>query len=150
MIVTFYRQGRRDGGVRTGADVDGAAVLGIFNPGPTDADGSLDWFIDIEWRGDGLPREATELRAFLTDEGPAVRAACLRLGDRLATGIDSESAPFREEFDVGVQGASGAVFCSAIRRLSGRDIQGRLRSLADRWDSAIGQLEDLRALVPSY
>lgn len=148
MTINFYRQGRRDGGIRTGADVEGEPVLGIFEPGPTDEDGSLDWYVDVEWRGQGLPSQASALRQFLLSEQPAVAAACARLGERLQRGIDNESAPFREDFQSSVPGAQAAVLCSAIRRVSGRQVRSRLDELARGWNRAIEELAELTIGVP--
>ena len=39
--LTFFKQMRQDGGVRTGVELDGEVVLGMYSPAPDDSDPSL-------------------------------------------------------------------------------------------------------------
>ena len=45
--LTFYRQGRKDGGIRTGVEVNDESVLGRFEEGDKETDSALDWYVDI-------------------------------------------------------------------------------------------------------
>jgi len=142
-VVNLYRQQRNDGGIRTGAEVDGEVVLGLFEPGADESDAALVWYIDVEWQGEQLPTRPNDVRDFLVGQSAPVRSACGRLGDRLAAGVDIESPPFTEQFDTALPGIRGAVFCSAIRRLAGRDIKRQLDHLAMNWGEIIGNLAEV-------
>jgi len=55
--ITFYRQARRDGGIRTGIEIDQNTVLMRFDRGRKESDPALLWCVDVRCSGARLPRE---------------------------------------------------------------------------------------------
>ena len=49
--LTFYRQKRVDGGVRTGVELDGETVASLFEEGDPERDPALLWFVDLRCEG---------------------------------------------------------------------------------------------------
>ena len=139
--INFYRQARNDGGIRSGIDVDGEAAFSLYEPGGGDLDPSLQWYVDIEWSGASLPQEPEGVRALLLAQEPVVRDACAALADRLAVGIDAEAAPFNQIFDPQLPGVQAGIFCSAARRVSGRQMKANLLVVGESWPRLLRRLE---------
>jgi len=138
--ISFYRQARSDGGVRSGVDVNGGQAWSIFEPGAGDPDPALEWYVDIEWSGSSLPTDADEAKALLLAQEPRVSAACEALASRLEVGIDAEPAPFTQSFDAGLSGVKAGVYCSAVHRVSGRDMGRNLKFIGTSWSRLLKQL----------
>ena len=49
--LSFYRQKRQDGGIRTAVTVDGDTVLHRFQPGEGASDPALLWYVDLRCAG---------------------------------------------------------------------------------------------------
>ena len=139
--LTFYHQKRRDGGLRTGVDLDDERVLERFEPGDLARDSVLEWFVDIRCRGETLPSEPEEIREwFLSRSGP-IQTALRQLADDCAAGIDKDW-PLKREIPSS-DGVGMAIYCSAMRRPSGRDIASVITELEAKWPVLVREL-------PSY
>ena len=139
--ITFFRQARADGGIRTGVEIDGNLVLHRFDEGVYDEDPGLIWFIDLGFESQSLPREAEAVRDFLLARESETAAAIEQCSAEIsATGIDSGAWPLRRRPPVSADGVSITLTCSAIRRLEGREIAKKLSELARDWAAIVGDL----------
>jgi hypothetical protein len=137
--VTFFRQARRDGGTRTGIDVDGETMLSRFDEGKSETDPSIVWFVDVTFRGRSVPRDAGAAREFLTRNRPIALRLLNELADEIPAGIDPTVWPVKKTRKVRA-GLEVAVACSAIRRLEASRLPGILRDLASRWVELVEEL----------
>lgn len=132
--LTFFQQARADGGMRTGVELDGALLLHRFDEGTADDDPGLTWFIDVSFEGQRLPHESEPAREFLLARESEIAAALTQLsGEISTTGIDAGAWPLHRRTSVPPDGVSMTLTCSAIRRLEGREIAGKLSDLARDW-----------------
>src|SRR5437867_195824 len=125
--LNFYRQKRRDGGLRTGIEFNDARVLERFEPGDSPQDSALLWFVDVRCSGGSLPSEPESVRRWFLQKGGFIRAALHELSKELVAGIDP-GWPIRRTIPT-PDGMRMAVYCSATRRLTGREIAEILSDL---------------------
>lgn len=139
--LTFYRQKRFDGGVRTGIDLDGAAIFEDFEPGAADRDPSLRWYVDLRCAGDGLPDDAESAREWLLDQEQTIRAGFRSFAAQLAAGADLDDYPLQwSGFSPLPPDVHMSIACSAIRRVDARELNQVLLDVADHWSDRIGRL----------
>jgi len=136
--LTFYRQQRQDGGVRTGIELDNSETLLIdFQEGPADRQGdplgaALTWYVDLRCRGEDLPTKPEPARLWFLSHREAFRDGLEELADRLAAGTD-DSFPIRwEDFRNALGDAEAEIVCSATRRLGGRELADNLREVGSQ------------------
>ena len=139
--LTFYYQKRKDGGLRTGIDFNDERVLERFEPGESPSDSALIWFVDIRCTGEALPSQPEEIREWFANRSALIRTALRQLADDCRAGIDSDW-PLKREIST-TDGVAMAIYCSAIRRVSGRDIASVLTELEAKWSAWLREL-------PSY
>ena len=142
--ITFFRQARRDGGVRTGIDIDDQTVLSRFEPGESDDDPSLLWYVDVRCTGPRLPREVHAARQWLVRNERPIRAAIEDLAARVPQGSDPSEWPLKLTRGAGT-GARVVVACSAVRRLEARRIARILRDLSTQWRQHLDSLDAVHA-----
>lgn len=138
--LTFYRQQRVDGGIRTGIMVGDRTVLGRYDEGPGDYDPSLTWSVDLRCSGAGLPTGAEAARRWLLDHEPLIRDGFLRYADDLKAGSDV-TGPYLLEwshFAAQPPGVTMKIACGATRRVDAlalatviEDIGRSLRNLVE-------------------
>lgn len=139
--LTFFRQTRNDGGIRTGVEVDDTLLLHCFEEGNDEDDPSIAWFIDLRFEGPEFSHEAEGARAFLLDRQNMICSALAKLAEELnATGVDAGAWPLQRPLPAAGDGVSLTLVCSALRRLDGRHIGGRLTELASKWASIVSAL----------
>lgn len=142
--ITFYRQSRRDGGVRTGIEIDGDTVLSRFDEGSSDVDPAIVWYVDVKCRGNALPHDPAGARRFLIQHEGAIRAALVGLADNIPAGIDPTAWPVRRatksksEVKIEVSG-------SAVRRLEASQFAETLRNVAAHWRDLVDSLAEVEA-----
>ena len=93
--LTFFRQARADGGVRTGIDVDGATLDHL--EGGTNDDPALSWFVDVRFDGQDVPADLAQAQQWLREKETLVRRAYEVLGRRLQVGLDPDVMPVQCE-----------------------------------------------------
>jgi hypothetical protein len=130
--IVLYRQARVDGGVRTGISVNDETVLHEFKPGKNDDNPALLWFVDVRFRGKGLPTSPDEVREFLIEAATHVKEALLAAADDLGVGLDSDVLPYVRETEL-ERGITLKIVCSANRRTSGLQMAKHVRQIASRW-----------------
>ena len=141
--MTFFRQLRRDGGVRTGIDVGDDTVLSLFEGGEDDSDPTIEWYVDVRCQGAGLPGEAEAARRWLLRHGNAIQKVMLALADSIKAGIDPGDWPIRRDVRVGT--VKVAVVCTAARRAAAQKMPGVLRDICNHWQDYLSNL-----LIPQF
>jgi hypothetical protein len=136
--ITFFRQARRDGGIRTGIDIDDQTVLSRFD-GPEDDDPTLLWYVDVRCSGPRLPRDAEAARQWLERNAKPIVAALEALADRVPTGLDPSESPLKLSRRLS-NGVSVTVACSAVRRAEARSLPTILRDVAINWRERLRSL----------
>jgi hypothetical protein len=143
--INFYRQFRRDGGFRTGVEVDGESVLMQFDPGDAggdEPDPRLVWYVDVSCRGGSLPREVGAVRRWLLRHEAGITRTIHALAKSVPQGIDPSDWPLRKEAKIGL--VKLAVTCSVVRRLEAQRVSEILRDVADKWTERLTALPELQ------
>lgn len=147
--LTFYRQLRADGGVRTGVKLDEVTVLGSFEEGEADPDPALIWFVDLRCRGDGLPADPEDARDWLLDQAGIIRegfAACAR--DH-RDGIDPDIYPLVwDKFPSAPEGVRMEIISTAARHDAARKLADVLNDLGAHWENYVESLAILDPATP--
>src|SRR5438105_3447 len=101
--IHFFRQLRRDGGIRTGVDVEDETVLWRFHPGRHrgDPDPAIEWYVDVRCQGPRLPHDPEGARDWLLKNGRAIHAALEAVAESIPAGVDPSDWPLRHEFRIG-------------------------------------------------
>src|SRR5215218_7522180 len=110
--ITFYIQGRRDRGVRTGIEIDGQTVFSRFEGGATDRDPSLLWYVDVLCEGRRLPDDPAGARRWLLDHEEPIVGLLRSLAADLPAGFDPDDWPVRRSRKL-PGGTQVTVACSA-------------------------------------
>lgn len=133
--ISFFRQLRRDGGIRTGVDVDGDTVLSQFEAGQRidEPDPSLEWYVDVRCDGARLPHTPEAARQWLLRAEAPIRNALEAMAASVPAGIDQGPWPIKHKFRIGSGAARGEVVCSAVRRVSAQNVADVLRNVAKHW-----------------
>jgi hypothetical protein len=136
--LSFYHQKRDDGGLRSGIDFNDTRMLESYQPGTLPEDSALLWFIDIRCSAEHLPSEPEAIRQWFLARSNLIQPALGQLAGDLPAGIDSDW-PIRRVIPT-EDGVNMAVYCSAIRRLTGREISQVLSELKNAWPDLIKHL----------
>jgi len=137
--LNFYHQKRGDGGLRSGIDFNDERVLESYQPGTPPEDSALLWFIDIRCSAENLPSEPESIRRWFLNRSDLIQSALNQLDGDLSAGIDG-GWPIRRVITTG-DGVNMAVYCSAIRRLTGREIAQVLSDLRNAWPDLLKHLD---------
>jgi hypothetical protein len=139
--VTFYRQKRVDGGIRSGIDIDGISVLESFAKGKADYDPALAWYVDVRCQGKNLPDSPEPARRWLLEREETVREALDQLAEDLRAGLDIESWPLHRQIPAAPSGARMTIVCSAVRRINALKISDVLRQVGLNWRKFLTSLQ---------
>jgi nucleoside-diphosphate-sugar epimerase len=137
--LNFYHQKRSDGGLRSGIDFNEERMLECYEQGTLPQDSTLLWFVDIRCAAENLPAEPESIRRWFLDRSDLIQSALNQLSDDLSAGIDS-GWPIKRVILTGDR-VNMAVYCSAIRRLTGREISQVLSDLRNTWPDLIKHLD---------
>jgi hypothetical protein len=137
--LNFYHQKRSDGGLRSGIDFNDERVLESYESGTQPEDSTLLWFIDVRCSGENLPQEPESIRHWFLNRSEIIQSALNELAEGLHAGIDS-GWPLKKDLPT-KDGVCMAVYCSAIRRLTGREISQVLSDLRSAWPDLINNLD---------
>jgi len=141
--LTFYRQVRRDGGVRTGVEIDDETLLGLFEGESEEPDPVLSWWVVMECSGEPFPDRPEPSRQWLLDHADVFRNALLALGGVLDAGLDIESWPYRPAPMVTVIEGEEILItttCAISRRYAGQRLPVLLRDIAEHWGEILHSL----------
>jgi hypothetical protein len=137
--LNFYHQKRADGGLRSGIDFNEERVWERFEAGALPQDSALLWFVDVRCSADKLPSEPEAIRRWFSDRSGVIQFTLNQLANELSAGIDS-GWPLKKEVPT-KDGVQMTVYCSAIRRLTGREISKVLADLSCDWPELIARLD---------
>jgi hypothetical protein len=151
--LTFYRQARRDGGLRTGIELDGSTtLLADFQEGLPELQddplaASLVWYVDVRCHGDDLPTEPEAARHWFLENRITIEEGLGALAEQVAVGTD-DAFPVRwADFPGAPEGVQIEVVCSAIRCLERREIAKVLRQVASGFEGFLNELSQPVALM---
>lgn len=148
MKAIFFRNVRGDGGVHLGLEADEELLFDESIPGATEPDAALDWYLDIQFEGDGLPHDAEALRRWILAQAPAINAALDALAKRLEVGADVGPYPFVEGIVGLPDEIRGVVKGSALRGIRATDVAQRLSQAHERWEADLVRMTRARELAP--
>lgn len=137
--LTFFRQTRADGAIRTGVDVDGEMLFEHFEEAEGEPDPVLKWFVDLRCDGESVPARPDEVRQWLLDHGALVTQGFEGLAKRLEVGVDSDGWPVEWGIPNSPPGIRMATACSSIGAVSGRVMGKTVREMADHWREYLRQ-----------
>jgi hypothetical protein len=143
--LTFYRQHRRDEGVRTGVDIDGETLLHDFEPGADEIDPVLSWWVDVRCEAVRVPEEPAEARKWFLTHAESIQAGLRKLAEEMRAGIDFDTWPLPWKVPKPPRGVHITIGCSASRRLPARKMADALSELAGSWPDTIRALPEARA-----
>jgi hypothetical protein len=138
--LMYFKNVRRDGGVRIGVELDGERIFHSFQAGAGDEDPSIAWYVDVRCAGSGVPSTAAGVRTWLPTLAPYVRQGMTELATRLEVGIDEESFPVSHTVGNPPPGTMLSIHCSAIRSVRDDEIGRRLVEEAEHWEDEVRQL----------
>jgi hypothetical protein len=138
--VTFFRQGRYDGGIRTGVETDGVLVWHRFEKGTGEEDPALLWYVDLRCEGDDLPSEREQAREWLMHQAPVIKSALNALAEKLRAGYDDELWPYLFPVPDSPPGTSMKIVCSTTRGLEPGDLAKTLKRIGSNWRPILRQL----------
>ena len=138
--LTFYYQKRKDGGTRIGVELNGNRVLENFKPWRALQDSALEWFVDLRFKGRNIPQDPEAIRAWLVNQSSFIQHQLAELAKELQTGIDPDWPVTSKTFTL-ESGTTFKIVCSAIRRLTGRDIDDVLNQLRRTWPRLLKDLQ---------
>jgi hypothetical protein len=142
--ISFFRQERFDGGVRAGVGVNDVTVLNSFEPGKSDTDPSLLWYVDVQFEGKALPIEADSARSWLLANSSLVKQGLEQCAEHIEVGLDADDSwPFTQRIK-SPRGSQGKVIVSGVRRLAEGELSQKLIETAEGFDET---LRNLRPLV---
>jgi hypothetical protein len=136
--LTFYHQKRRDGGLRTGVELDDERVLECYEPGSAQEDPTLIWWIDVRCAQRTWPTEPERVRAWLLENAQKIEDGLKDYAAELGAGIDI-NWPAKHVVS-NRNGMKIEIYCSAMARVGGREIQAELLKLARNWQTIITEL----------
>jgi hypothetical protein len=141
--LTFYRQERVDGGIRTGIMLGMTSVFERFEVNGEESDPSLAWSVDLRCNGPSLPTIADDAKPWLLDHESEIRDGFRRYADQLGAGSDPTGIDLLEwsDFRNLPPGVSMRIVCGALRRIDALYLASRLRFLDKHWGELVRDLE---------
>jgi hypothetical protein len=132
--LLWYRQKRVDGGIRTGVEVDDETVLGLVQDIPDEPDPVLAWYVDLRCEGAKLPTKPEEVRRWLIEQAPVIRAGLAAVAAELSAGMDADIWPLQRPLAKAPRGVKMRLVCAATRRVHGRGLAGVLTDIGRHWE----------------
>jgi hypothetical protein len=155
--LTFYRQKRFDGGVRTGLELgyeyDGTevgdlTVLERFESGDDDRDPTLLWFVDVRCEGPGIPTGPEQATTWFLATKPVIDDGLIRFADQLRrVGSDLDDFPLQWTDFPAVDGVERKIVCSAVRRIECRELAEILDDVRGHWSDWIEEMIEEHAVL---
>jgi len=139
---SVYQQVRNDGGTRIGITFDDESDWQVFEPGSTDDDPALRWYIDVRGEGDGVPDNATDLYEWLRDAEMTnlIRDEASAFAAQLAAGVDQGSWPIRHVVADPPSAVRLSLVTSVVRRADALTIAETVRRFGDDWPALLERL----------
>jgi hypothetical protein len=144
-----FQQERVDGGVRAGVSLDDETCWHLFEPGGSEDDPALRWYIDIRGSGDSIPTDPLDLHQWLSSPEfvASIRDAAAALAERVAAGIDQGGWPVRQEVANAPEGAKLALVASAVSRSDSLEIARLIRRFGQDYPGLLERMQTLSAVA---
>lgn len=138
----FFRQKRQDGGIHTGLDWENDTQWESFEPGETEGDPVLEWWVDLRGEGPEVPDDPEELPDWLRRHGGPIRDGFAVVAEELRAGIDAGSGswPVLRPLPPTIPGTQLVIGMSALRRVNGREVPNVMNYVAEHWEELIARL----------
>jgi hypothetical protein len=146
--LAFYRQQRRDGGIRTAIDVNDEAELGRFeNEADFEhTDPVLAWWVDVRCEGPKLPTDPEKARQWFLDQADVIRRGLQTLAGEMKAGIDFDNWPVLWPVPKPPRGVRMIIACSASRRPVALEMPRILTDIAEHWEERVRNLGEVERL----
>jgi hypothetical protein len=132
-----------DGGVRTGIELDGDTVYGLFEEGEDECNPALLWYVDLRCQGSKLPETARGARKWLIDHAKMISNGFSKCAVDIRAGIDPDIYPlFWDKFSDIPESIQLTIAISAIRRVNAIEMSKVVAEIDSRW------IEIVRSLKP--
>jgi hypothetical protein len=143
--ISFYRQARVDGGIRTGVDVDETTVLESYEADSEDFDPALLWYVDLDINAPAFAGESQgeSVRSWLLKHAKPIQTALATVEEELSLGFDVEARPYVRTIVDEKADLSMTIRVSAIRRIEGRDVASKVSFVRSKWKRLISQMSGL-------
>jgi hypothetical protein len=137
--LTFFRQKRLDGGIRSGIMLGENTVLDRFEEGEGDYDPALIWSVDLRCSGEGLPDTAEGARQWLLDHENLIQDGFRHYADYLRAGSDVTGAYLLQwsDFQSTPPGVQMVIACGAMRRVDALSLGSVIEETGKRWRELI-------------
>jgi hypothetical protein len=147
--LIFFHQRRKDGGIRTGIEINDDLVLEQFIPGTSELDPVLLWYIDVrlEFKKSISP-EANSVRTAVSAIANPIREALRASANEFQAGIDRGIWPARRKISGLPSGISGEVVCSTTRALRLEDLSAAFAALGRDFSKIVDRLQPVTE--PAY
>jgi hypothetical protein len=140
--IAFFQQRRRDGGMRSGIEINGKVVRQTFEPGEEASDPFLLWYVDVRCKGAKLPTDLDGAFRFFRKHREMIQGALAELAERLEAGMDFELYPLQWPIPKPPKGVRMTLVCGANRRRVALDIAKELTRVADHWEEVLHALDE--------
>jgi hypothetical protein len=145
--MSWYRQKRVDGGIRTAIDVNDMHVFHLFENESKEPDPVLLWFVDVRCKGSRVPTKPEEVQQWFLDHSEIVRSALLNLAEELQAGMDLDVLPLQRKVSGAPRGVKMTLVCSVSLRIVAIEIAKVLLDIAEQWEERI---RSLPAVEPAW
>jgi hypothetical protein len=148
--LTFYRQGRVDGGIHTGIDAFDTPLLeSVENEAPYDESNPvLSWSVEVRCKGQTLPTSGGKARAWFSEHEGDIRSGLAALAEELRVGLDVDLYPYLwNKFTSTPTGVELTLACSAYRRSDGMNLARHVRAFADHYGDYLNRLNEVRRVT---
>jgi hypothetical protein len=137
--LTFFRQKRLDGGIRSGIMLGENTVLDRFEEGEGDDDPALIWSVDLRCSGKNLPDTTEGAQRWLLDNEDLIQDGFRRYADYLRAGSDV-TGPYLlqwSDFQSTPPGVEMVIVCGAMRRVDALLLGSVIEETGKRWRELI-------------
>ncbi len=141
--LTFFRQERIDGGVRTGLMLGIETVFERFEISGEEYDPTLAWSVDLRCNGPSLPTQPPEAKAWLLANQNLIRDGFLRYAEQLSVGSDPTGIKLLEwsDFQLAPPGVQLKIVCGALRRVDALFLSTKVKFVGEHWSELVQGLE---------
>jgi len=148
--ITFYRQQRRDGSIRSGLELNGEPQFGLIQSWPSETSDDdlsmvLDWYIDLTIQSpnpiDHSDPEQTKNE--LLKLQASIQHGLNQLANSMGAGVDFESPVLWSKFPELSEGFHVEMVCRASSRISSRQLMREIHEFANHWLEYLGNLKQL-------
>jgi len=141
--LSFYRQERVDGGIRTGITLGMASIFERFEIEGEEWDPSLAWSVELRCSGSSLPTGTADVKPWLLAHESQIKDAFRRFSEQLAAGSDPTGVyPLQfADFRGLPAGVTMKIVCTALRRYDAYFLAEHVNYIREHWSELVKNLE---------